>query len=208
MPSPPDAETWAQWAQELRDKDRVIARLFERHGPPTPSWQAGSAFSALARSIVYQQLAGAAARTIWARVESTVGRPFTAERVLATDDDALRAAGLSAAKLRAVRDLSERAASGELRLSGLSRVTDDEEVIRRLVVVRGVGRWTAEMFLLFKLRRPDVWPTNDYGVQKGFMLAHRRRALPSPKDLLEEGERFRPYRSVAAWYLWRAAEEK
>lgn len=205
--APPDADNWAAWARDLTRRDRVIARLYERHGPPSPTWQRGSAFVALARSIVFQQLAGAAARTIWSRVELAVGRPFTAERVRLTSDDALRAAGLSSSKLRAVRDLSERVGSGELKLAGLSRVVDDEEIIRRLIVVRGVGRWTAEMFLLFKLRRPDVWPTNDYGVQKGFMLAHRRAELPSPKDLLEEGERFRPYRSVAAWYLWRASED-
>lgn len=202
-----DAPTWSRWARALAKQDPVMASLVKRHGPPLPSWLSGSSFVSLARSITFQQLAGAAARTIWGRVEQTVGRPFTPARVLAVPEAALAAAGLSTAKRRAILDLAEKASSGELKLLALSRM-DDEEVIERLVCVRGIGRWTAEMFLLFKLRRPDIWPVTDLGVRKGYMRAYGLAALPEPKALHDEGSRFQPYRSVAAWYLWRAAEDQ
>lgn len=202
-----DRDVWARSARALAKQDPVMASLLRRHGPPLPRWLSGSSFVALARSITYQQLAGAAARTIWSRVEDAVGRPFTPERVLALPESVLAAAGLSTAKRRAILDLSSKCASGALKLLSLPRL-DDEEVIERLVNVRGIGRWTAEMFLLFKLRRQDVWPVTDLGVRKGFMRAYGHATLPEPKALLLEGERFRPYRSVAAWYLWRAAEDQ
>lgn len=202
-----DQDTWSRWARALAKQDAVMAALVRQHGPPAPSWLSGSSFVSLARSITFQQLAGAAARTIWGRVELTVGRPFTPERVLAIPERALAAAGLSTAKRRAIVDLAEKAASGELKLLALGRMSD-EEVIERLVTVRGIGRWTAEMFLLFKLRRPDVWPVTDLGVRKGYMRAYGLAELPEPATLHEHGARFQPYRSVAAWYLWRAAEDQ
>lgn len=201
-----DAALWSRWARALAKEDDVMAGLVRRHGPPLPELRAGSCFGSLARAIVYQQLAGAAARTIWGRVEATVGRPFTPERLLAISEADLAAAGLSGAKRRAIHDLAHRAATGELKLLGLSRL-DDEAVIERLVAVRGIGRWTAEMFLLFKLRRPDVWPVTDLGVRKGYMRAYGLDELPEPAALHELGARFRPYRSVATWYLWRACED-
>lgn len=202
-----DAPTWSRWARALAKSDDVMASLLKRHGPPLPNWLTGSSFVSLARSIVFQQLAGAAARTIWGRLELTVGKPFTPERLLQTSEEALMQAGLSNAKRRALIDLSERASSGELKLLGLSRL-DDEAVIERLITVRGIGRWTAEMFLLFKLRRPDIWPVTDLGVRKGFMRAHDLVVMPEPDELHELGARYKPYRSVAAWYLWRACEDQ
>lgn len=202
-----DADTWARWARELAKQDAVMASLLKRHGPPLPRWLSGSSFMSLARSITFQQLAGAAARSIWARVEAAVGRPFTPERVLALPESELLAAGLSNAKRRAILDLAEKASSGELKLLSLSRL-DDEAVIERLITVRGIGRWTAEMFLLFKLRRPDVWPVTDLGVRRGYMRAYGLSEMPEPRWLHEEGARFQPYRSVAAWYLWREAEDQ
>jgi DNA-3-methyladenine glycosylase II len=132
-----------------------------------------------------------------------VGGQVTPHAVLAAPPEALRAAGLSANKTAAILDLATKVTDGTVPLDNLGEL-DDEEIIRRLSAVRGIGRWTAEMFLLFELRRPDVWPVDDYGVRNGWTLIHGLPALVTPKALAVEGERFRPYRSVAAWYCWRA----
>jgi DNA-3-methyladenine glycosylase II len=192
-------------ARALAKKDRVMASLIDDHGPPRLEFQTHPAFTALARAIVFQQLAGNAARAIWGRVERAVGRPFTAARVLTLDDATLRGAGLSVAKLTALRDLAAKVDDGTVKLAGLSRRSDDD-VIASLVQVRGIGRWTAEMFLLFKLGRMDVWPVTDFGVQKGTMLAYGLSEMPKPRALDAMGEPFRGQRSLAAWYLWRRAE--
>lgn len=167
-----------------------------------------SLFTALLRSIVYQQLSGKAAATILARVNLLFApRRFpTPGELLDLPPERLRAAGLSAAKTAAVRDLAARTLDGTVPSLAQIRRMEDEEIIERLTAVRGVGRWTAEMLLIFRLGRPDVLPLTDLGVRKGFALTFRARKLPDARALARRGERWRPYRSVASWYLWRALE--
>jgi DNA-3-methyladenine glycosylase II len=192
----------------LADRDPVLAGLVATHGPMRipPRPPVADRFAALARSIVYQQLAGRAAAAIWARTVALADDgAFRPEVVLALDDATLRGAGLSAAKAAALRDLAARTAAGTVRLARMGRLTDDE-VVAELCQVRGIGPWTAHMFLLFDLHRLDVWPTGDYGVRAGYRRAWGLADLPTPGRLAELGEPFRPYRSVAAWYCWRALE--
>ena len=166
-------------------------------------------FDALAESIAYQQLSGKAAATIFGRVRALYPKRkwLDPEQLLATPDETLRAAGLSRAKTAALKDLAAKTIDGTVPAGrALIRMTDDE-IITRLTAVRGIGRWTVEMLLLFDLGRPDVWPVDDYGVRKGFAKTFRRRKLPTPKQLMKFGEKWRPYRSVAAWYFWRALDE-
>jgi len=166
-------------------------------------------FDALAESIAYQQLSGKAAATIFGRVRALYPKRkwLDPERIVATPDDALRAAGLSRAKTAALKDLAAKTIDGTVPSGrALLRMSDDE-IIERLTQVRGIGRWTVEMLLLFDLGRPDVWPVDDYGVRKGFAKTFARRKLPTPKQLMKIGEKWRPYRSVAAWYFWRALDQ-
>ena len=191
----------------LTRKDPALRKLVRVVGPCTMGWDRTRRphFAELARMICYQQLAGAAARTIHGRFEALFdGRP-TPETVLAISNDALRGAGLSAAKAASIRDLAVRVDTGEVKLARMGRLPDDE-VVRELTLVRGIGRWTAEMFLMFQLGRPDVWPVDDLGVRKGYSLIYRLPAMPVARDLDPLGERFRPYRSVVAWYCWRAVD--
>jgi DNA-3-methyladenine glycosylase II len=160
-------------------------------------------FGALVRSIVYQQLAGAAAAAIHGRFRLLVDGKLTPEAVLALPEEALAGAGLSGAKRASIRDLAAKVADGTVPLQRISRL-DDEAIIERLVTVRGIGRWTAEMFLLFQLGRMDVWPVDDLGVREGWRLIQGLVERPTPKALQAEGERYRPIRSVAAWYCWQA----
>jgi len=165
-------------------------------------------FDALAESIAYQQLSGKAAATIFGRVRALYPKRkwLDPEQLLATPDETLRAAGLSRAKTAALKDLAAKTIDGTVPSArALIRMSDDE-IIMRLTTVRGIGRWTVEMLLLFDLGRPDVWPVDDYGVRKGFAKTFRRRKLPTPKQLMKFGEKWRPYRSVAAWYFWRALD--
>jgi len=165
-------------------------------------------FDALAESIAYQQLSGKAAATIFGRVRALFPQRkwLDPEQLLATPDETLRAAGLSRAKTIALKDLAAKTIDGTVPSGpALLRMTDDE-IIARLTTVRGIGRWTVEMLLLFDLGRPDVWPVDDYGVRKGFAKTFGRRNLPTPKQLMKFGEQWRPYRSVAAWYFWRALD--
>ena len=189
----------------LARSDPVMASLIKAAGP----CQLGvrprrTHFETLARSITFQQLAGPAATTIYGRFRALVPK-LTPEAVLALPEDSMRGTGLSAAKTAAIRDLAAAALDGRLRLPGLSRVSDDE-IIERLVTVRGIGRWTAEMFLMFQLGRLDVWPVGDLGVRNGYARAYALAAPPKPLELDALGERFRPWRSVAAWYCWRAVD--
>jgi DNA-3-methyladenine glycosylase II len=166
-------------------------------------------FDALAESIAYQQLSGKAAATIWKRVRALFPRRkhLDPKLVLVTPDEKLRAAGLSRSKIAALKDLAAKTIDGTVPSSrALARMTD-EEIIARLITVRGIGRWTAEMLLLFDLGRLDVWPVADYGVRKGFAKTFGRRKLPTPKQLMKFGEKWRPYRSLAAWYFWRALDK-
>jgi 3-methyladenine DNA glycosylase/8-oxoguanine DNA glycosylase len=168
-------------------------------------------FGALLEAIVYQQLNGKAAAAIFARVSAVAPRSKggpTAARILRTSDEELRAAGLSRNKVLAVRDLAAKAVDGEIPTTAQAQTMDDDAIVERLTCVRGIGRWTAEMFLIFRLGRPDVLPVDDYGIRKGFAIAFRKRTLPDRKDVARRGERWRPYRTVASWYLWRAAEQK
>ena len=165
-------------------------------------------FHALAESIAYQQLSGKAAATIWKRVRALYPRRkyLDPRLVLKTPDQKLRAAGLSRSKVAAVKDLAAKTIDGTVPSARALATMSDDEIIERLITVRGIGRWTVEMLLLFDLARPDVWPVHDYGVQKGFAKTFGRRKLPKPKQLMKLGEKFRPHRSVAAWYFWRALD--
>lgn len=192
----------------LRAADPTMRRLIDRIGACELRAEPRRApFQALVRSIAYQQLTGKAAATILGRVKDLFPPPFpTPEALLATSDEDLRGAGLSRSKVAAMKDLSAKALEGLVPTAREARKLDDEELIRRLVQVRGIGRWSVEMLLIFTLGRPDVLPVDDYGVRKGWAKASRKKDLPSPKALRERGARWAPYRSVAAWYLWRAAD--
>jgi len=189
---------------EVASRDPVVARLVELAGPLT--WRPRDPdghFGALVRAIVFQQLAGAAASAIHARVRATVDGPLTAGALAAVGDDELRAAGLSANKLASLRDLSAKVLDGTVVFDGAGRLPDDD-VIARLSSVRGIGRWTAEMYLMSELRRLDVWPVDDLGVRQGYGVAWSLDPAPTPKELAPLGDRFRPYRSVVARYCWAA----
>ena len=189
---------------EVATRDPVLAHLVALVGPITyrPRDPDGH-FGALVRSIVYQQLAGRAAQAIHQRVRSMVGGTVTPGMLTAVPDDALRAAGLSANKLASLRDMSAKILDGTVDLSRLSRLSDDD-IMAALVTVRGIGRWTAEMYLMFELRRLDVWPVDDLGVRQGYGLAWSLQSTPSAKELAPLGDRFRPYRSIVARYCWEA----
>jgi DNA-3-methyladenine glycosylase II len=193
----------------LRRADETLAGWMERIGPFRMKLAGSqSPFSALAESIVYQQLTGRAAATIHSRVVQLFRpRRFPLpEEVLAATDDVLRGAGLSRAKVAALRDLAAKTLDGTVPPMRVLRRLSDEEIVERLTQVRGIGRWTVEMLLVFRLGRPDVLPATDYGVRKGAARAYAMRELPSPKELLALGEKWRPFRSVASWYLWRVCE--
>jgi 3-methyladenine DNA glycosylase/8-oxoguanine DNA glycosylase len=166
-------------------------------------------FAALAEAIVYQQLSTRAAQTIYSRVCALfpdADRGLKPADIVTASDEALRGAGLSRAKLLAIRDLAERAVDGRLPTLAQARRMSDEAIMSRLIEVRGIGRWTAEMFLIFRLARPDVLPVNDLGIRRGFAVVFGLPALPPPDAVTAHGERWRPYRTAASWYLWRAAE--
>jgi len=183
----------------------LIARSRRYEIAPSPAVRP---FDALAESIAYQQLNGKAAATIWGRVRALFPRRrfLDPKLVLETPDRKLRAAGLSRSKIAALKDLAAKTIDGTVPSArALGRMTD-EEIIERLITVRGIGRWTVEMLLLFDLGRLDVWPVHDYGVRKGFAKIFGKRKLPTPKQLMKFGKKFEPYRSIAAWYCWRALD--
>jgi methylated-DNA-[protein]-cysteine S-methyltransferase len=196
--------------EHLRGSDATLARVIDAVGPFAMELKkAPSLFGALAEAIVYQQLTGKAAATIFARVRTLFPRAHespTAEQILRVSDEKLRAAGLSRSKILSLRDLARRAKGGEI--PGLAEVhrMADEAIIERLTQVRGIGRWTVEMLLIFRLGRPDVLPADDYGIRKGFALAFKKRKLPARRDVEDRGARWQPYRTVASWYLWRVVE--
>jgi DNA-3-methyladenine glycosylase II len=190
----------------LAERDPVLARLVQEAGLPRFPAPSESNFATLVRSVVYQQLAGAAARAIHGRLIAALGEEVTPERLLATAPETLRAVGLSARKVESLRDLSDKVLDGSVVLDArpLARV-GDEEIVAQLSTVRGIGKWSAEIFLMFQLRRMDVWPTGDLAIRKGYGLAWGIPA-PTPKVLDALGEPYRPYRTVLAWYCWRAAQ--
>jgi DNA-3-methyladenine glycosylase II len=204
--SKPKPVSYAEAAGVLATRDPVLARLIEAAGPIRVSRRTGSHFSGLVEAIVYQQLAGAAARAIHGRLVAALHDGVEPEALLSLSDETLRAAGLSANKARSLRDLATKVLDGTVILSprGLSRQSD-EEVIARLSTVRGIGPWTAQMFLIFRLRRLDVWPVGDFGVRQGYGLA-LNVPTPTARELEPLGDAYRPYRTVVAWYCWRAVE--
>jgi DNA-3-methyladenine glycosylase II len=191
-------------ALKLAERDPVIARLVAEAGLPTFPRPTETHFATLVRSIVYQQLAGAAARAIHGRLIAALNDDVSPERVLAASTDTLRAAGLSARKVGSLRDLAAKVLDGTVVLDPrrLGRL-DDEEIITRLSTVLGIGRWSAQIFLIYQLRRLDIWPTGDLGVRRGYSLAWQVD-VPTPKQLEALGEDYRPFRTVVAWYCWRA----
>ncbi len=188
----------------LKNCDPVLRDIIERvgafrmeFGPPE--------FHSLAESILYQQLNGRAAETIFNRFTALAGDPLTPEGILQLTDEQLRSVGLSKQKSSYLRDLATKTASGLLDFSRLSDMPD-HEVIEHLTQVKGIGTWTAQMFLMFTLRRPDVLPTGDYGVQAAIKKHYRKRKLPKPKDMEKIARPWAPYRSIACWYLWRSLD--
>ena len=192
-------------ARILAEREPVIARMVADFGPPSFPAPSGSHFAALVTSITYQQLAGAAARAIHGRLVALLDDEVTPERILAATTEQLRAAGMSGNKTLSLQDLSARVLDGTVVLEPrrLARL-GDEEIVARLSTVRGIGKWSAEIFLMFQLRRLDVWPTGDLGVRRGFAAAWQIPE-PTPKVLEALGEPYHPYRTVVAWYCWRAA---
>jgi DNA-3-methyladenine glycosylase II len=191
----------------LRRVDPVMSEVIDRVGKctlaPREEW---THFDALVRSIVYQQLSGKAAATIHGRVLALIGDGAeAAQRIVATSHEDLRAAGLSNAKARYVRNLAEHVLDGSLPVESLHDLSD-EEIIAALTQVKGIGKWSAQMFMMFRLGRPDVLPELDLGVQKGIQKAYRLRKLPTPKQVLRRGEKWAPYRTIGSWYMWRILE--
>ena len=194
--------------RHLSSADATLAALMERAGPFSMQIRKlHDPFEALARNIVFQQLHGNAAAAIHKRVLDLFGggklRPAD---IIGAPEETLRGAGLSGAKLAALKDLAAKTVDGTVPTLARLRRMSDEEIVERLTRVRGIGRWTVEMLLMFRLGRPDVLPVGDFAVRKGFALAYGLKESPKPKELAEHGERWRPYRSVASWYMWRAVE--
>ena len=210
-------------SEHLTRVDKQLARIIAKSGPCRMQKETTtSIFAALLESIIYQQLNGKVAATITSRVKALfpentqqirtrrgVGEGFpTPEQIVAAPEELLRSAGLSRNKMLAIRDLAAKTLDGTVPTVQQAHRMSDDELIERLVEVRGIGRWTVEMLLIFRLGRPDVLPVDDYGVRKGFAKMRKMADLPKPKELAAYGEKWKPYRSVAAWYLWRAAEMK
>ena len=204
----PDKLNHRKAINHLKRVDPVLAEIIVRVGPCrlTPK-QEGSHFDAIVRSIVFQQLSGKAASTIHDRVRGLYGgRDPEPHELLATDDARLRAAGLSRQKLSYLKDLASKVAAGEVDLD--VEHLDDEAIIEQLVKVKGVGRWTVQMFLIFRLGRPDVLPELDLGIQNAVKRAYRRRGRVLPKDIKRIGAKWSPHSTIASWYLWRSLEVK
>jgi DNA-3-methyladenine glycosylase II len=206
-------------AEALRERDERLREAIDFVGPCTLVPAKRSPYEALLSAIAHQQVHGAAATAILGRVQklyaapgaaarAAAGRYPTPDELLATPDDLLRAAGLSRSKVLAMKDVAARTLDGTVPDRRTIARLDDETIVERLVVVRGVGRWTAEMLLIFTLGRPDVLPVDDFGVRYGFQLLHRKRQMPKPAWLAKYGERWAPYRSVASWYFWRYVDRR
>ncbi len=199
----------ARAIRELRKADKALAAVIDRAGKHHPTIEPmHSVFEALGRAIVYQQLSGRAAGAIHRKYAALFPdhRP-TPERLVKLPDAKVRAAGLSAAKLAAIRDLAKKSLDGEVPTLAKMKTMNDGAIIDALTSVRGIGPWTVHMLLIFRLGRPDVLPTADYGVRKGFAKTYGKRALPDHKTMEKHAEKWRPWRSVASWYMWRATEQ-
>jgi DNA-3-methyladenine glycosylase II len=196
--------------RHLSKTDPVMSRLIREVGPFTLTPRSKrSPFESLARAIAHQQLHEKAAESILRRFValSPTGRFPQPDDLLEMNEQAIRGAGFSQAKVAALRDLAAKTLDGTVPTGAIVRKLDDEAIIERLIAVRGVGRWTVEMLLIFQLGRPDVLPVDDFGVRNGFRIAYGRRSMPKPKEVRRHGERWKPYRTTAAWYLWRAADQ-
>jgi DNA-3-methyladenine glycosylase II len=193
----------------LTKADPVLGRAIKRHGAYAVTiHRGGTPFSLLAHAVINQQLSGKAAATIEARLVAALGGVLKPETVAAAPFDVLRGAGLSRAKAATLQDLAAKTLDGTIpNFRKLDRMSD-ETVIEHLTAVKGVGVWTAQMFLMFSLARPDIMPVGDLGVRKGFQRLYKHEEMPAPKAILDHAERWRPWRSVASWYLWRAADGK
>jgi DNA-3-methyladenine glycosylase II len=195
--------------EHLCKNDRRLARLIEKCVEFKLDIEAAqSPYEALLEAIAYQSISGKAAATIFARIEAlgANGRCPTPQEILHTRKSVLRKAGLSFAKIAAVKDLAQKTIEGTVPTLAEAEKMSDQELVDRLISVRGIGAWTVEMFLIFRLGRPDVLPIHDYGVQKGFALTYAKKQIPKPRELAQFGERWRPYRTVASWYMWRAVQ--
>lgn len=193
---------------ELAKLDPAMGELIKRVGPIQLKPRRHPPFQSLVQSIIYQQLSGKAAGTILGRFQALFGDDKfpTPDEVLKMEPERIRLAGLSRPKAAYVRGLGEHAAAGRLPALQICDKLTDDEIIQRLTEIKGVGRWTAEMFLIFNLGRPDVLPVHDLGIRKGFQIVYRKRKLPEPEPLERFGQRWKPYRTTAAWYLWRAVD--
>jgi 3-methyladenine DNA glycosylase/8-oxoguanine DNA glycosylase len=192
----------------LSGSDDRLATLIQRVGAfQFKLDECESVYESLLEAIAYQSISGKAAATIFARIKAlgSNGCP-TPQEIVRARTQTLRKAGLSHAKILAVKDLARKTIEGIVPSLAEAETMSDQELVARLISVRGIGAWTVEMFLIFRLGRPDVLPIHDYGVQKGFALTYGKRRIPKPKELLRFGERWRPYRTVASWYMWRAVE--
>ena len=192
--------------RHLKKADPVLCAIIERIGPYRIEYDEPR-FHSLAEAIVYQQLNGRAAFTIFKRLTDLAGDPLTPEGILKLTEAQMRGAGLSKQKLTYLRDLAEKAHSGQVDFARLPDLPD-EEVIKQLTQIKGIGVWTAHMFLMFALRRPNVLPTGDYGVQMAIRKHYRKRKLPKPNDMEKIAKSWEPYRSVACWYLWKSMDTK
>ena len=199
----------AEAIRHLSERDECLKRLIAEMAPfEIDVADAQSPYEVLLESIAYQSISGKAAATIFGRIKALGenGRPPTPELMLKIPARKLRKAGLSGAKVLAMKDLAKKAMEGIVPTHDEALLLSDEELVERLVSVRGIGAWTVEMFLIFRLGRPDVLPIHDLGVKKGWSVAYGKKHMPTPKELLKFGERWRPYRTVASWYMWRAFE--
>jgi len=190
--------------RHLKANDPVLAAIIERIGTLTPAYREPT-FESLARAIVYQQLSGKVARVIYGRMESAAGGNVTPDAILALSEEQMRACGLSRQKLSYIRDLAGKTLSGEVKFEVLPAMSD-EEVIEHLTRVKGIGIWSAQMFLMFALRRPNVMPVGDLGIRSAIQKAYRKRKLPNPKEILKLARNWRPYCTLACYYLWRSLE--
>jgi DNA-3-methyladenine glycosylase II len=198
-----------QAVRHLCERDECLKQLVTELTPfQIDVTDAQSPYEALLESIAYQSISGKAAATIFARIKAfgEKGRPPSPRKMLKIPKAKLRKAGLSGAKVDAMKDLARKTMEGIVPTHAQALLLSDEELVERLVSVRGIGAWTVEMFLIFRLGRPDVLPIHDLGVKKGWSVAYGKKHMPKPKELLEFGERWRPYRTVASWYMWRAFE--
>lgn len=197
--------------RQLSAADPALRRLIDHVGPFRMELKSASnLFDVLAEAIVYQQLHARAASSIHSRVRALMPRvrgAAAARALSGLSNEDLRGAGLSRSKLLALRDLAAKTIDGHVPTLAKARRMDDERIIEHLTTIRGIGRWTAQMLLIFRLGRPDVLPVGDYGIRKGFAIAFRKRELPLPATVEARGERWRPFRTVASWYLWRASED-